>query len=84
MPLLPIDLQTLFTQTGQVGREQAAQKDAAPLALFSEQLAAAGVCDLNLKPDHVLVSYIPSGSIKTSPDGQIEVRQCNFEMVKEL
>jgi len=29
---LPIDLQTLFTQTTQVGREQAAQKDAAPQA----------------------------------------------------
>ena len=32
MPLLPIDLQTLFTQTSQVGKEQAAQKDATPLA----------------------------------------------------
>ena len=32
MPLLPIDLQTLFTQANQVGREQAVQKDALPLA----------------------------------------------------
>ena len=32
MAALPIDLQTLFTQTTQVGREQAAQKDAAPQA----------------------------------------------------
>lgn len=32
MPLLPIDLQTLFTQANQVGREQAAQKDALPQA----------------------------------------------------
>jgi len=32
MPLLPIDLQTLFTQTSQVGKEQAAQKDASPQA----------------------------------------------------
>jgi hypothetical protein len=32
MPLLPIDLQTLFTQTSQVGKEQAVQKDASPLA----------------------------------------------------
>jgi hypothetical protein len=30
--LLPIDLQTLFTQSNQVGKEQAAQKDAAPTA----------------------------------------------------
>ncbi len=32
MPLLPIDLQTLFSQTNQVGKEQAAQKDATPQA----------------------------------------------------
>ncbi len=32
MALLPIDLQTLFTQSTQVGKEQAAQKEAAPLA----------------------------------------------------
>ena len=32
MPLLPIDLQTLFSQSNQVGKEQAAQKEAAPLA----------------------------------------------------
>lgn len=32
MALLPIDLQTLFTQATQVGKEQAVQKDAAPQA----------------------------------------------------
>jgi hypothetical protein len=32
MALLPIDLQTLFTQATQVGKEQAAQKDAPPAA----------------------------------------------------
>ena len=32
MALLPIDLQTLFTQSNQVGKEQAVQKDAAPQA----------------------------------------------------
>ena len=32
MPILPIDLQTLFTQSTQVGKEQAAQKDASPVA----------------------------------------------------
>ena len=31
MPLLPIDLQTLFSQSNQVAKEQAAQKDAAPI-----------------------------------------------------
>jgi hypothetical protein len=32
MALLPIDLQTLFSQTNQVGRDQAIQKEATPLA----------------------------------------------------
>ncbi len=32
MPLLPIDLQTLFTQTYQVGKEQSAQKELVPNA----------------------------------------------------
>jgi len=32
MALLPIDLQTLFSQTTQVGKEQQAQKDAPPAA----------------------------------------------------
>jgi hypothetical protein len=36
MALLPIDLQALFTQSTQVGKEQAAQKDA-PLAAQSLQ-----------------------------------------------
>jgi hypothetical protein len=32
VPLLPIDLQTLFSQSTQVGKEQAIQKEATPLA----------------------------------------------------
>ncbi|MGA2762826.1 MAG: hypothetical protein ABSG17_05630 [Spirochaetia bacterium] len=32
MPLLPIDLQTLFSQTNQVGKEQAIQQQATPQA----------------------------------------------------
>jgi hypothetical protein len=47
------------------------------------RLADAGFCDMMLKPDHVLICYVPSGSIKTGPDGQIETRQCSFEMVRE-
>jgi hypothetical protein len=31
MPLLPIDLQTMFSQMTQIGREQAVQKEAPPL-----------------------------------------------------
>ena len=32
MPLLPIDLQTLFAQSNQVAKEQAVQRDSAPSA----------------------------------------------------
>lgn len=32
MPILPIDLQTLFGQSAQVGKEQAVQKEASPVA----------------------------------------------------
>jgi len=32
MSLLPIDLQTLFTQSNKVGQDQAAQKESLPLA----------------------------------------------------
>ncbi len=32
MPLLPIDLQTLFTQLNQVAKDQTAQKEMVPLA----------------------------------------------------
>ena len=31
MPLLPIDLQTIFAQTTNVGKDQAVQRDATPL-----------------------------------------------------
>ena len=31
MPILPIDLQTIFGQMGTVGKEQATQRDVAPL-----------------------------------------------------
>ncbi len=42
MPLLPIDLQTLFTQQTQVAKEQAVQKEAVPHAqsLQAAQLVA--------------------------------------------
>ncbi|GAB1457283.1 hypothetical protein MASR2M48_25910 [Spirochaetota bacterium] len=40
MPIKPIDLQTMFLQLGQVGKQQAAQKDGALLHahLHGEQL----------------------------------------------
>jgi hypothetical protein len=46
MPLLPIDLQTMFSQMSQVGREQAAQKDVPP------QYQAAQAAELAKKSEH--------------------------------
>ncbi len=36
MPLLPIDLQTMFSQMNQVGREQAVQREVAPQYQFAQ------------------------------------------------
>jgi hypothetical protein len=55
MALLPIDLQTIFTQSSQVGKEQAAQKNAPPVAqsLQAAQLAQkAEVRDTTVNETH--------------------------------
>ena len=49
MPLLPIDLQTLFSQTPQVGKEQAAQKDG---ALQAQSLQGALIVAKNEQQDN--------------------------------
>lgn len=41
MPILPIDLQTLFGQMNQVGKEQAAMKDGAELQASMQNMQAA-------------------------------------------
>lgn len=46
MPLLPIDLQTMFSQMAQVGREQAVQKDVPP------QYQAAQAAEIVKKTEH--------------------------------
>ncbi len=48
------------------------------------KLLEAGFEDVGLRGDHLLLSYIPQGAIKRDPEGNIEVRQCNFEMVRKL
>jgi hypothetical protein len=47
-------------------------------------LAQAGFEDVSLRGDHILLSYIPEGGIKKDKSGQIELRQCNFELVRRL
>ena len=50
----------------------------------AQMLAEAGFVDLNLKADHILLSYIPDGPIKLTEDGYPETRQCNFELVRRI
>jgi hypothetical protein len=45
------------------------------------KLLAAGFVDLDLKADHVLLSYIPGGALKEDESGEEELRHCNFELV---
>jgi len=47
-------------------------------------LAVAGFEDVNLRGEHLLLSYVPEGSFKTDDRGEIELRQCNFEFVRRL
>ena len=49
-----------------------------------QKLLAAGFVDLDLKADHVLLSYIPGGAVKMDADGQEELRHCNFELVAHV
>ena len=48
------------------------------------ELHAAGFEDLSPKLNHILLSFIPGGSIKRNSAGQIETRHCNFELVRRL
>lgn len=75
----PIDL-TRAVFKGLVSRDQAAE--------LTEQhrrtLAEAGFADSALRGDHILLSYIPEGVLKKDEHGNIEMRQCNFELVRRI
>jgi hypothetical protein len=60
------------------------QKCAELLERHRQRLQAAGFVDLDLKPDHILLSYIPGGAVKIDAEGHEETRHCNFELVKRL
>jgi hypothetical protein len=49
-----------------------------------QRLAEAGFVDENLRGEHVLLSYIPEGSFKTDPDGELALCHCNFEFVRRI
>jgi hypothetical protein len=49
-----------------------------------QSLAAAGFEDVNLKGDHVLLSFRTGGTLKRDAAGKIELRHCNMEMVRRI
>jgi hypothetical protein len=58
-----------------------------PSALLMQQtnvLQNAGFVDKNLKPDHLLLSYIPGGSVRRDSQNRIAVRHCNMALVKRI
>lgn len=48
------------------------------------RLAQCGLEDLNLKPDHLLISFDPEQKLLLDSTGKPEVRLCNFELVRRL
>jgi hypothetical protein len=46
------------------------------------KLAGCGLEDLNLKPDHLLISFDAAGKLVLDAAGKPEVRLCNFEFVR--
>jgi hypothetical protein len=46
------------------------------------KLAQCGLEDLNLKPDHLLISFDPNQKLVRDSAGKPEVRLCNFELVR--
>ena len=54
------------------------------LDLARTQLIQIGFEHLNLKPEHLLLSLAPDRAIVCGPDGEPDVRLCNFELVRRL
>ncbi len=75
----PIDLE----RAAEKGLISAAEHDEA-LARHRETLRAAGFEDLCLSGGHVLLTYIPPGTIRRNGHQQIALWHCNFEMVRRL
>lgn len=75
----PIDLQQAATK-GLLDPEIVNQL----LEQHRATLTNAGFEDLTLRPDHVVLAFRPPGTFKKDPDGRLELRQCNFELVKRI
>jgi hypothetical protein len=66
MPLLPIDLQTVFSQANQVGREQALQQQASPEA--QAQAASALVREAEARDTQVNQSQDAGDGVEAAKD----------------
>src|SRR4029079_3493006 len=60
------------------------QQQSEILTCQATALARAGYEDLNLRGEHIILSYRPGGSFKTDPSGRIELGHCNFEFIWKL
>jgi hypothetical protein len=67
-------------RAGMLSREQLEEI----VARQAAALADAAYEDLNLRGEHINLSYRPGGSFKTDAAGRIELRHCNFEFVRRL
>jgi hypothetical protein len=47
-------------------------------------MAKCGFEDINLKPDHLLITFNPDGQLVIDSFGKPEVRLCNLELVKPI
>ncbi len=76
---VPLDLDKAVRQ-GYVSGEMAAEL----MEFHRRRMAAAGFEDLNLKPDHLLLSLGPENTLLLDADGRPEIRQCNLELVAPI
>lgn len=52
------------------------------LKLTREKLRKVGIEDLNLRGNHILISYDSKGNLIADTGGSPEIRLCNFEFLK--
>lgn len=48
------------------------------------RMAKCGFEDINLKPDHLLITFSPDDNLLIDTFGKPEIRLCNFELVKPI
>jgi hypothetical protein len=54
------------------------------MVAHADRLRRAGFEDLNLEPDHVMLTYVPGGTFLRDATGAVSSRHCNFELVRKI